>query len=203
MPMRNVRKSVAIIGEGETEWFYIEALRQAKRYPFKIVPDFPQHSDLNHMRKSVDSCLLKGYDYVVCLIDMDRILSNTIEQKRYASFRKEYAKKKYKDRVHILETNPCTEFWFLLHFLPVSPLKEYASQQDVIYELRHHLPGYEKTKRYFIRGGCFQKLFEEENLNAAIANAERLQDSIQWDNDHKLAYTQIHDLFRLLTNLNK
>ena len=40
---RTVTKSVAIIGEGETEWFYFDSLRVACRYPFKVAPDFPQH----------------------------------------------------------------------------------------------------------------------------------------------------------------
>lgn len=34
-------KSIAIIGEGETEWFYFDSLRVACRYPFKVAPDFP------------------------------------------------------------------------------------------------------------------------------------------------------------------
>ena len=29
-----MRKSIAIIGEGETEWFYFDSLRVACRYPF-------------------------------------------------------------------------------------------------------------------------------------------------------------------------
>lgn len=200
--MRSVSKSIAIIGEGETEWFYIDALRQAKRYPFKIAPDFPQHSDISHLKKLVDSCLSKGYDYVVCLIDMDRILGNIQERKRYEAFRGEYTKKKFQDRVWVLETNPCTEFGFLLHFLPVFPLKEYTSQQEVICELRHHLLEYEKTKRYFIRSGCFKKLFEDDALNTALVNAEHLYNSIQWDIPHNYAYSQVHRLFDLLSNLN-
>lgn len=39
-----VKKSIAIIGEGETEWFYFDSLRVACRYPFKVAPDFPRHS---------------------------------------------------------------------------------------------------------------------------------------------------------------
>lgn len=38
---RTVTKSIAIIGEGETEWFYFDSLRVACRYPFKVAPDFP------------------------------------------------------------------------------------------------------------------------------------------------------------------
>lgn len=41
-----VKKCIAIIGEGETEWFYFDSLRIACRYPFKVAPDFPQHSDI-------------------------------------------------------------------------------------------------------------------------------------------------------------
>ena len=38
---RVVSKSIAIIGEGETEWFYFDSLRVACRFPFKVAPDFP------------------------------------------------------------------------------------------------------------------------------------------------------------------
>ena len=31
-----VKKSIAIIGEGETEWWYFETLRVACRYKFKV-----------------------------------------------------------------------------------------------------------------------------------------------------------------------
>lgn len=35
-----VKKSIAIIGEGETEWFYFDSLRIACRYPFKVSARF-------------------------------------------------------------------------------------------------------------------------------------------------------------------
>lgn len=70
---RTVTKSIAIIGEGETEWFYFDSLRIARRYPFKVTLDFPQHSDINHILKLIESYLNKQYDYIVCLFDMDRL----------------------------------------------------------------------------------------------------------------------------------
>ena len=48
---RTVTKSIAIIGEGETEWFYFDSLRIACRYPCKVARDFPQHSDIKHILK--------------------------------------------------------------------------------------------------------------------------------------------------------
>lgn len=47
-----------------------------------------------------------------------------------------------------IETNPCTELWFLLHFLPTLQVKHYTSYEQLIPELQKYMPGYEKTKRY-------------------------------------------------------
>ena len=58
-----VNKSIAIIGEGETEWFYFDSLRIACRYPFKVEPDFPQHSDIPHMAKLAEDYIRREYDY--------------------------------------------------------------------------------------------------------------------------------------------
>ena len=80
---RIVTKSIAIIGEGETEWFYFDSLRIACRYPFKVAPDFPQHSDINHILKLVESYLNKQYDYIVCLFDMDRLYQYPSEMQLY------------------------------------------------------------------------------------------------------------------------
>jgi len=79
-----IKKSVAIIGEGETEWFYFESMRIFHRYTFKVAPDFPSHSDIGHLLKLAERYLEEGYDYVVCLIDMDRIKNNEVERKKAA-----------------------------------------------------------------------------------------------------------------------
>lgn len=95
---RTVTKSIAIIGEGETEWFYFDSLRVACRYPFKVAPDFPQHSDIKHMLKLVESYLNKQYDYIVCLFDMDRLLQYSSEMQLYQKAKKEYSKKNMQGR---------------------------------------------------------------------------------------------------------
>ena len=105
-----VKKSIAIIGEGETEWWYFETLRVACRYKFKVAPDFPQHSDIPHMAKLAEDYVKRETDYVVCLVDMDRLLRVPAEMATYQKL-----KKKSSRNVIWIETNPCTEFWFLLH----------------------------------------------------------------------------------------
>ena len=92
---RTVTKSIAIIGEGETEWFYFDSLRIACRYPFKVAPDFPQHSDINHILKLVESYLNKQYDYVVCLFDMDRLYQFPSEMSKERIWQEEICRKGY------------------------------------------------------------------------------------------------------------
>ena len=128
---RTVTKSIAIIGEGETEWFYFDSLRVACRYPFKVAPDFPQHSDINHILKLVESYLNKQYDFIVCLFDMDRLYQYPSEMQLYQRAKKKYSAKKYAGKVMFVETNPCTEFWFLLHFLPNVVCRQFVGDMKV------------------------------------------------------------------------
>lgn len=43
---------VAIIGEGETEWYYFNYMKQSERFGFKVEPDLPKHSDFKSIIKS-------------------------------------------------------------------------------------------------------------------------------------------------------
>ena len=176
---RTVTKSIAIIGEGETEWFYFDSLRVACRYPFKVAPDFPQHSDIKHMLKLVESYLNKQYDYIVCLFDMDRLLQYPSEMQSYQRAKKKYHAKKYAGKVMFVETNPCTEF----------P------------ELQKYMPGYEKTKRYFIRTNLYKYLTDNGDLERAMSNSEKLCQLCQESPEDLKAYSEIHQVIRLLTNI--
>lgn len=195
---KRVTKSIAIIGEGETEWFYFDSLRVACRYPFKIAPDFPQHSDISHILKMVDSCLAKQYDYIVCLIDMDRLLSHSTEMKAYQQAKKRLDGKR---GVMFVETNPCTEFWFLLHFLPNVVCRQYDSCEQLLPELRKYMPGYEKTKQYFTRTKLYNYLTENGDLERAMANSEKLCQLCKESEQDNAAYSEVHKVIRLLNGM--
>ena len=198
---RVVSKSIAIIGEGETEWFYFDSLRVACRFPFKVAPDFPQHSDIRHVLKLVESYIAKQYDYIVCLFDMDRLYQYPSEMQQYQSAKKKYSTKKYAGRVMFIETNPCTEFWFLLHFLPNMVCKHYESYEQLLPELQKYMPGYEKTKRYFIRTNLYKYLTENGDLERAVQNSEKLCQLCKETPEDLKAYSEIHKVIGLLNNL--
>ena len=199
---RTVTKSVAIIGEGETEWFYFDSLRITCRYPFKVAPDFPQHSDIKHILKLVESYLNKQqYDFIVCLFDMDRLLQQPSEMRLYTNAKKKYGAKKYAGRVMFIETNPCTEFWFLLHFLPNVVCRQYESYEQLLPELQKHIPGYEKTKRYFIKTNLYKYLTEHGDLERAVLNSEKLYQLCQESPEDLKAYSEIHKVIELLKTI--
>lgn len=191
-----VRKSIAIIGEGETEWWYFETLRVARRYKFKVAPDFPQHSDIPHMAKLADDYVKRDFDYVVCLVDMDRLLRLPKEMASYQRL-----KKKSNRRVIWIETNPCTEFWFLLHFLPQLAIKHYESYEDVLPDLQRYMPGYEKTARYFRKTNLYKYLTEHGDLQRAISYAQELSRLSEATPEDRIAYSQMHQVFELIASM--
>lgn len=70
------RKSIALIGEGLTEYRYIDDLRTTERYRFSLVPGILKHSDIDDIVKLARDRVNAGYDYVLCLVDMDVISSS-------------------------------------------------------------------------------------------------------------------------------
>lgn len=198
---RVVTKSIAIIGEGETEWFYFDSLRIARCFSFKVAPDFPQHSDIHHLLKLVESYIYKQYDYVACLFDMDRLHQYPTEMQLYQSAKRKYSAKKYDGQVVFIETNPCTEFWFLLHFLPNVVCRRYDSYEQLLPELQRYMPGYEKTKHYFIRTNLYKYLTENGDLERAILNSETLCQLCKESPEDLMAYSEIHKVIRLLNQV--
>lgn len=193
-----VKKSIAIIGEGETEWWYFETLRIACRYKFKVAPDFPQHSDIPHMAKLAEDYVVRETDHVVCLVDMDRLHAHPKEMAVY-----ENIKKKSSRRIVWIETCPCTEFWFLLHFLPQLSAKHYESYEDLLPELQHHMPGYEKTARYFKKNNLYRYLTENGDLQRAIGHAEELSRLSKASPEDHIAYSQMHLVFELIAAMGE
>lgn len=189
------KKSIAIIGEGETEWFYFDSLRVACRYPFKVAPDMPQHSDIPHMAKMAEQYVARDYDVVVCLVDMDRLLTHKKELSTYRQIRSASS-----DRIMWIETNPCTEFWFLLHFLPELAVKTYQTCDEVMTELRKHMPGYEKTVRYFRKTKLYEFLRINGDIDRAMKYADQLSRLSEVSPEDKIAYSQINRVLALLSD---
>ena len=109
----------------------------------------------------------------------------------------------YAGKVMFVETNPCTEFWFLLHFLPNVVCRRYESYEQLLPELQKYMPGYEKTKRYFIRTNLYKFLTENGDLERAMSNSEKLCQLCQESPEDLKAYSEIHKVINLLNKIKK
>ena len=134
-----MKKSIAIFGEGITEWFYIDSLRIVGHYPFKMRPSIPQHSDIKHLLAEARQCVTEGYDEIICLLDMDRLNTHPSEKQAYHRAKQQ----RIFQKVTFIETDPCTEYWFLMHFMPKPSHRKYADYEAVAKELCKYMPGYE------------------------------------------------------------
>jgi predicted transcriptional regulator len=128
---------------------------------------------------------------------MDRLLRVPAEMATYQKL-----KKKSSRNVIWIETNPCTEFWFLLHFLPLLSTKRYETCEDVLPDLQRYMPGYEKTVRYFRNNNLYNYLTEHGNLERAINYAKELSRLSEETPEDRIAYSQMHKVFELIASMN-
>ena len=77
---KKIRKSIVIIGEGLTEYRYVDDIRTEERYRFSLVPGIPKHPDLDDIVNLATRRLNEGNDYVLCLVYMD-VINNSFDKK--------------------------------------------------------------------------------------------------------------------------
>lgn len=197
------KKAISVIGEGMTEMYYIESF--LKLSEFTVMPKMLNNraSDLNSLRKYIDSAIEKGYDEVYCLIDMDgkRSGKNQIDyQKLKQKYQKIHTIKKrgISCNVIFIETERCTELWFLYHFLNSSITKEFVSYKELEKALQVYLPNYSKTEKYFRSVNLHQQLTTNNgSLIQAIKNSESSIVSRELER-RDYTYSEIHLLIEAL-----
>lgn len=150
-----MKRTIAIIGEGITEKFYIESLKGLT--PFTVLPQAlgRKASSLKKLDDEIKNSIQKGFDEVYCLIDMDgkregtsKITYNKLKTKYH---NKIHGKKKegIQCKVEFIETERCTELWFLYHFTNTAITREFCNYKELEAELQRYRPHYEKTEKYF------------------------------------------------------
>lgn len=186
---------VAIVGEGETEWFYFSNMRQFERFTFKVAPDLPKHSDYKSIIKTARKKRDEGYDLVFCVLDLDRIITNRTEKKGYVI---EKAKTKANKGIEFIETMPCIELWFLLHFLENYSSKVYLCYNQVSVPLRRHIPNYEKTAKFLKSINLYEYLNNNGDFELANQYATRLEAEKGESDNPLFNFTQINKLINRL-----
>ena len=173
------KPSFALVVDGETEYWYFQMMirHEKDRLNVHIKPELPSKKTLSGQFKMVKD-LAADYDKVFWIVDLDVILKDTAEAKngsktRLAEFGGYLATivKKHLNIV-VVVNNPCLEFWLLLHFEATS--KSFDNCSGAERQLQKHLPGYEKTKKYFTNQNNDIYLRLRPERAAALSNGGKL-----------------------------
>lgn len=173
--MGKLKHSVLILGEGPTEFYYFNSLRDVVK-GLTIKPDYPKHTSMKELEEKIDDGIKDGYDRIFCVIDMDT-KNEEPERSQYVRLKKKYAKPISKPKkgiyceVHFFETHRCTELFFLYYYRYTA--RAYNDQQELLLDL-NKLCGYEKTIYFFKKSKGLHTYFEKKggNLDTAIRNAK-------------------------------
>ena len=166
--IRKKHVSIAIVGEGITEWFYVSHIKSARGYRFKLDPSMPVHSDYKTVFKRAKNLIKNSYDIVFCVIDLDKIKSDRLIDDFNADVRE------LKKNIIPIASFPCIEAWFLFHFHKIASTRFFPDEITVEKELKNHIPLYEKTEKYLRTNNLYSTLDNIGSIDNAIKNSREL-----------------------------
>ncbi len=142
---RTLRKSYSIIGDGYTEKWYFELMKQHEHLPrIDLKPELPRKQNLRNLfNQAIDNA--KDYDKVFLLFDFDTIINNNQIEK----FKRYLRKIARINKIIVLINNPCLEFWFLLHFEKTSKYFSHCSGVESELKKKGRIESYQKTEKFF------------------------------------------------------
>jgi RloB-like protein len=193
------RETLLVVCEGaETERVYFEALR--RKYHLRTVDVVICPSDFGTDPTSVVKCAIhmrnkrkldkerEDFDHVWSVIDTERY-SKAKERKLCGAL--DLARRK---DISVAVSNPCFEFWFLLHFDRFA--KGLGSCSKAVTALKKYVRGYKKATNIFDR---LDPLTDE-----AIAHAESInkQWSSQPDPSLRDPSTNAHEIVKLIRHIH-
>lgn len=197
--MGKQRNTTIIIGEGPTEFYYLNSLKDEFRILQHIKPDSPKNTSLRELQRSIESSIQMGYSQVFCLIDMDTKKKDAKSMAEYQRLKKRYhnahiVKKRsgIDCQIRFYETERCTELFFIYYF-------KYTTQKfqtsDDVETLLNKICGYDKTLKFF-RGHPLHQFFEKQggNFVNAIANANRSLFDVR-NGNRDYTYSEIGSMF--------
>jgi len=192
------KKSVLVYCiDGDVEKKYLYALFK-DRYKDTGLESFPK---IKNQIEMVFKSILKDLELpetrdlvgVFILIDMDTIIRDN-KSSSYKSFKRKVDNLQM-DNVHIIESRPCIEYWFLLHYCFTDRLFDNCEQ--VMRELKRNgrLPDYDKSRTYSETVYNKTKLHIDKAMKNSKKGCEK-----QRQPQEKYSYTKMYQLIEYLDN---
>ncbi|MBR4837673.1 MAG: RloB domain-containing protein [Bacteroidales bacterium] len=198
--MKKIKDPIAVIGEGVTEYYYLNSLKDKFRQ-INIKPSYPKHSTgLDYLEQEIDKAIDAGYSLIICVIDMDNKKQGD-EKDKYIKFKNRlqgvhYTKKpRTKYEIRFVENERCTEIFFLFYFAYTT--RCFQNQPELLKALNKKCV-YEKTEEFFKKHSLHQ-YFEKEggDFKKALSNAAKsMKEKEETGRDY--TYSQMAELFDAL-----
>ena len=198
--MKKIKDSIAVIGEGLTEYYYFNSLKDDFRQ-INIKPSYPKHSTgLDYLEQEIDKAIDAGYSLIICVIDMDNKKEGE-EKSEYTKFKRRlqgihFTKKpRTKYEIRFIENERCTEIFFLFYFAYTT--RCFQNQPELL-EVLNKKCYYEKTEEFFKKHSLHQ-YFEKSggDFKKALRNAAKsMKEKEETGRDY--TYSQMAELFEAL-----
>ena len=165
---RQLRKGIAVLGDGRTEQYYLKHLKEIRGYRYAIKPSLFDCINLKEAEEIIDNLVDNGYELIVFFTDYDVI----INQGRLAEFSKFKNKYKNKKEVLVCESMPSIEYWFLLHYTKTT--KEFTNAEQAYRELKNYQGSFSKKEKDLAKPDWVKELCENNGMDTAVTNASNI-----------------------------
>jgi len=160
--------SYAVLGDGQTEQYYLEHLKKIKGFSYLVRPRLFKSITIEQADKLIQEMLDEGYDMVIYFTDYDTI----VRQDKTAKYNKIVAKYKKRTDVLICESMPSIEFWFLLHY--VKTTRNFQNAGEVLKELKKYMPEFSKESSFLEKHKWVENLCQDDKLTTALTHAREI-----------------------------
>lgn len=201
--MGKLKNKVLVLGEGPTEFYYFNSLREVFK-GLTIRPDYPKNTSIKELDIKISEGIALGYSHIFCVIDMDnKDMEPGLSQ--YVRLKQKYAKTIHKPKegirceVEFFETHRCTELFFLYYFRYTSRI--YTNQETLLKDLNQYVV-YSKTKDFFIKCKGLHLYFEKNggSFDKAINNANHSMDE-KMESNRDYTYSELGQMMGELKEL--
>lgn len=183
---RSLRTKFVVLGDGQTEQYYLRHLKEIRGYKYSIRPHFFTSITIDDAELIIDELLSGGCDCIVYLTDYDTI----VRQKQIMKFKRIVSKYKKHNEVLICESMPSIEFWFLLHYLKTT--RNFQSADEVLMTLKRYIPDFSKDRSFLENIKWVENLCQDDKLTIALARSgEILAEKEQGHVGEYFPYTKI------------
>lgn len=198
--MEKVKQTTLILGEGITEFFFLNSLKDDYSILRSIKPDYPKNTSLDELEYEIEKAI-RDFNRLFCIIDMDNKHEGK-ERQKYLELKDKYHKKSIRDDkkgidcyIQFFETDRCTEVFFLYYFYYTT--KKFSSYEEVEKEL-HKFCEYEKRIKFFMKHPL-HTYFKKKGgtLENAIKHAMKSK-GYHEKSGSDCSYSELGELFKLL-----